>query len=654
MQTSRLYDASIRVGRYLDSVQVAFVRAVIEQEKFRKALRWGVMALLLFYAAISFNASADDSMLGLDAIDSKFSGLRDTWYSVVKGFAVGLFWKLALVDFCWSTVIYVLEKNEMPEILGSLVRKIFTLGFFFSVLKMSDTWIPAIIQSFIKIGQSASGVGSLTPDGIVNKGLDLAFGAFGALKDLNALKALGAIFPVTLMALLIFLAFLWVAAQLLVTLVESYIAIGLGVILLGFGGSRWTTDFATKYLQFAVGTGIKLMVLYAIVGGGQSLFTGMVIDQSNLLKSCLIVMGTSFVYTFLAINIPQLASSMMSGSPNLTAGALAGATATVAAAAVGAGAATAAAGSAAAGGAVSGAAGAAGLKKALDAGLASAGDHGKTGLGAVGHAAGEMAAHGLGMAAGAVGSAADSAREAFGGRVDQSAGGKIASSIEATRGGSVAGVPAPAAAAGGAQAAPSAAGSAQGGGGNASAPAQPAGQQSAVPASSGAESSAPNQATDPGASMIDTTTSLSDALAGRDAGGAAQGAGSSGVAGASQSASASTATAAAGGSSSAPAGVPSASASAPPKPAASGGAPAGTAGPAAAPAGDASTAAVSGATSDTGAGNGAGQGTPQGGTQGSGKKAPSVTELKRDLEGYIPQDGASGAAINIDISHARD
>lgn len=649
MQTSRLYDASIRVGRYLDSVQVAFVRAVIEQEKFRKALRWGVMALLLFYAAISFNASADDSMLGLDAIDSKFSGLRDTWYSVVKGFAVGLFWKLALVDFCWSTVIYVLEKNEMPEILGSLVRKIFTLGFFFSVLKMSDTWIPAIIQSFIKIGQTASGVGSLTPDGIVNKGLDLAFGAFGALKDLNALKALGAIFPVTLMALLIFLAFLWVAAQLLVTLVESYIAIGLGVILLGFGGSRWTTDFATKYLQFAVGTGIKLMVLYAIVGGGQSLFTGLVIDPDNLLKSCLIVMGTSFVYTFLAINIPQLASSMMSGSPNLTAGALAGATATVAAAAVGAGAATAAAGSAAAGGAVSGVAGAAGLKKALDAGLASAGDHGKTGLGAVGHAAGEMAAHGLGMAAGAVGSAADSAREAFGGKVDQSAGGKIASSIEATRGGSVAGVPAPAAAASGAQAAPSAAGPAQGGGGSAPAPAQTAGQQSTVPASSGAESSAPSQATDPGASMIDTTTSLSDALAGRDAGAAAQGA--------SQGASASAASAPAGGSSAAPAGASGASASAPPKPAASSGAPAGTAGPAAASApagGDASTAAVSGATSDAGAGNGSGQATPQGGTQGSGKKTPSVTELKRDLEGYIPQDGASGAAINIDISHARD
>ncbi|CAJ0807446.1 hypothetical protein R77560_04576 [Ralstonia thomasii] len=620
MQTSRLYDASIRVGRYLDSVQVAFVRAVIEQEKFRKALRWGVMALLLFYAAISLNASADDSMLGLDAIDSKFSGLRDTWYSVVKGFAVGLFWKLALVDFCWSTVIYVLEKNEMPEILGSLVRKIFTLGFFFSVLKMSDTWIPAIIQSFIKIGQTASGVASLTPDGIVNKGLDLAFGAFGALKDLNALKALGAIFPVTLMALLIFLAFLWVAAQLLVTLVESYIAIGLGVILLGFGGSRWTTDFATKYLQFAVGTGIKLMVLYAIVGGGQSLFTGLVIDQGNLLKSCLIVMGTSFVYTFLAINIPQLASSMMSGSPNLTAGALAGATATVAAAAVGAGAATAAAGSAAAGGAVSGAAGAAGLKQALDAGLASAGDHGKTGLGALGHAAGEMAAHGLGMASGAVGSAAESAREAFGGRVDQSAGGKIASSIESTRGGSVAGVPAaapaPAPASNAGQAAPAAGGSAGAGG------------------AAGGQGNPDAGSTQGGALSSDSAP-----------------------ADASQAASSASASASTEGAGSAPAGASGGGVSAPTKPAASGSAPAVPPAPAVAPTsagGDASNAAVSGASTDAGAGGGAGQASGQSGTQGSGKRTPSVTELKRDLEGYIPQDGASGAAINIDISHARD
>lgn len=603
-------------------------------------MRWGLVVLLLLSAAASFNASADESLLALDAIDAKFSGFQSTWYSVVKGFAVGLFWKLALVDFCWSTVIYVLEKNEMPEIVSSLVRKIFTLGFFFSLLKMSDTWVPAIIQSFIKIGQTASGVGSLTPDGIVNKGLDLAMGAFSTMKDLSTLKALGVVFPVTFMALLIFLAFLWVAAQLLVTLVESYIAIGLGVILLGFGGSRWTTDFATKYLQFAVGTGIKLMVLYAIIGGGQSLFSGLMIDPDALLKSCMVIMGTSFVYTFLAINIPQLASAMMSGSPNLTAGAMAGASATVAGAALGAGAATAAAGAAAVGGAVSGAAGATGLMKALDAGLASAGDHGKTGVGALGHAAMEMASHGLGMAGGAVGNAADSAREAFGGKVDQSVGGKIASSIEATRGGSVAGVPAPAAApapaTSGAQA-PGAAGSAGGGSGS-SAPAQSGASGAGGAPADGGQAAAPDAGV-AGATQAPTPNDV-------------PGAGPAAAATAPTSSAASPT--AASGAATAPAGAAGGGTSAAPKVPLANSTPSGVAVPAAPAGGDASTAAVSGATSgDAGASN-AGATSQGSGAQGGGHKPPSLGQRVRELDGYIPQDGANGAAINIDISHARD
>lgn len=363
---------------------------------------------------------------------------------------MGLFWKLALVDFCWSTVIYVLDKNEMPEILHALVRKIFNLGFFFSLLKLSDEWIPAIIKSFITIGKAASNVGDLTPDGIVNKGLDLALGSFQMIKSLGAFDKMVVVFPVTFMALLIFLAFLWVAAQLLVTLIESYIAIGLGVILLGFGGSRWTTDFATKYLQFAVGTGIKLMVLYAIVGGGQSLFGSLMIDADQLIKSCMVVLGVAGIYTYLAINVPQLATAMMSGSPNLTAGSLAGTAATVAGAAVGAGALAATAGAAGVAGAMGGAAGAGGLAQALGAGLNSAADHGKTGLAAAGHAAKEVASHGLGLATGAASGAAGSAKTAFADKLGQSTGGKIASSIEATRGGSVQGASAPANAGGGA------------------------------------------------------------------------------------------------------------------------------------------------------------------------------------------------------------
>ncbi|KMY85163.1 hypothetical protein BUMB_02028c [Candidatus Paraburkholderia calva] len=67
------------------------------------------------------------------------------------------------------TIRYILDKNDLGDMLGSLIRKMMTLGFFFALLKFSNQWIPMIIDSFTQIGQAASGAGaSTTPDGIVS------------------------------------------------------------------------------------------------------------------------------------------------------------------------------------------------------------------------------------------------------------------------------------------------------------------------------------------------------------------------------------------------------------------------------------------------------------------------------------------------------
>ncbi len=227
----------------------------------------------------------------------------------------------------------------------------------------------------------------------------------------------------------------------LVALVESYIAIGGGVILLGFGGSRWTTDIASKYLQYALATGLKLMILYLIIGAGQTLFDNALwIDSKNIIVSCLQAAGEALVYAYLAIQIPQIASAMMSGSPSLTAGGMMGAT-LGAGAAVAAGGAT--AGRLAAGGvnlAHGAVAGISGLAKAMGAGVSSGLDLGKSGMTLAAHTVGQLGSHGLGLVKGTIGDAIGSARTGFAQKVDHSMGGKIASSIESTRGGGMSGV----------------------------------------------------------------------------------------------------------------------------------------------------------------------------------------------------------------------
>lgn len=628
------------------------------------------IAVVVVLASMSLSAFAQsaNTFTFMSTVTNKFSPLQGSWYNVIVGYAQRLFWALAAVDFGWTTITFILEKNDLSDMLGSLVRKVMTLSFFFALLKFSNQWIPMIIDSFTQIGQAAGGTSaSSTPDGIVSKGYDLALGAFKAIHDLGALDAISVVIPVGALAILIFLAFLFVAAQLLVTQIESFICIGAGVILLGFGGSRWTTDMASKYMQYAVATGLKLMVLYLIVGAGQSLFGGLTIDPNNLINSCLVNAGSALIYTYLAIQIPAIASAMMSGSPTMTAGGMAGAALTAGAAMAGAGAAVAAGGMSAAKGAGGAAAGATGLAKALSAGVNSGLDLGKSGTALASHALGQVGAHGLGMASGAIGDAVGGARTNFAQSVDKSAGGRIASSIEATRGGSVSGIPVPPAPASGAAPAPQSAGSssASSGGSGSSGSTQPsatggeAASTAALPeASAHASESSASSVGDgiPGGTSGDSGLSASSSMpASASAAGASPtpaGASSAGVtaptAGSTSAPSAGSASSGSAGPVSTPAGSASVSPSTPsagmmPDASAgpSGGSPASPSSGSQPAGGNASTASVSG------------DGQPASNAPSPSRSDPLHKRIQ-DLQGYVPQDGAHAASFNIDLQHSRD
>ena len=397
----------------------------------------------LFLFCLSQFSQADTSLEAakvggiLDAVDQNYKNLQLQWYTVIKSHAQWLFWALVMIDFGWSSVVYALEKQDISEIIVSIVKKIFPIGFFWMLLTASDTWIPAIINSFIMIGQNSTGQGELSPSTIISDGADLFFSSYTIMRDLNTLEAFAVVLPITIVSFTIFCAMLYVAFQLLMANIEMYIVCGGGVILLGFGGSRWTTDFATKYLQYSLSVGIKYLVIYLIVGGGKTLISNMTINPDNLIPSMITLLGTVLIFAGLVFNIPKIASGMASGQAQLSAGSAFQAMVAVTAATAGAAAVGMAGAKAATTIAKEGLAGGGGLAKALGAGLKAAVDLGKSGMSAAAHATGEVAKHGLGLGVDALGSAVKGAQSGFSDMVNQSTGGKIASSIEASRGGSL-------------------------------------------------------------------------------------------------------------------------------------------------------------------------------------------------------------------------
>jgi type IV secretion system protein TrbL len=121
------------------------------------------------------------------------------------------------------------------------------------------------------------------------------------------------------------LAYGLLALQILITNIESYIIIGGGALLLGFNGSKWTQVFAEKYLGYAVSVGIKLFVLYLIVGLGQNLATTWVTQLGTFTPETVIQVGAAaLIYGAMGIMVPGIAGSMLNGSPSMSLGSMAG------------------------------------------------------------------------------------------------------------------------------------------------------------------------------------------------------------------------------------------------------------------------------------------------------------------------------------------
>ena len=286
----------------------------------------------------------------LDGITNTFANSVGSWMNNAQGYAKDLFLSLALIEFTWAAIQLTIKKGELQDLIASTMMKIVGIGFFYSLLMEAPAWIPAIMNSF---GQAGMAVGTsngappmLSPSGIFDQGLVTAGNLVSAMNNANSGNVsltsvigsgggsigsflFGAIVT-GLTGLMVILSFTVIAVQLMVTLIESYVVIGGGMLMLGFTGSRWTLPFGEKYFGYAVSTGIKLFTLYLIAGQGGTV--------ANAITAALTANGhtpgpadflgagaSSVAYGAMGYMVPAMAGSMMNGAPALSMGNMAAA-----------------------------------------------------------------------------------------------------------------------------------------------------------------------------------------------------------------------------------------------------------------------------------------------------------------------------------------
>lgn len=269
----------------------------------------------------------------LDSVNSAMAATTNTWMGRSLEIAKSLFFSLALLEFAWSSYQVALKKGDLNDVLVSVLYKIMSLSFFYMLLLKAPEWIPTITDSFKQAGAHVSGANLLTPSGIISRGVDMAgdlINKGSAINsDTNGVFALGdhmlASLIIALSAGLVVMGFAVVALQLFVALVESYLIIGGGAIMLGFLGSRWTSSFGEKYFSYALSNGIKLFTLYLLVGMGDTFFNELYAELNRISATTgqlsfgdwMGLGGASAIFGGLSYMLPGLTSAMLNGSTNM-------------------------------------------------------------------------------------------------------------------------------------------------------------------------------------------------------------------------------------------------------------------------------------------------------------------------------------------------
>jgi type IV secretion system protein TrbL len=271
------------------------------------------LASFLFFA-VPKACAAEVANSSLDKIVTLYRDKASSWENTLKNYALTLFFLLAAIEFAVSAIRLAFRGSDASEWLAELVNQVLFLGFFLALLNNSSAWAKAIVDSFRAAANQAAissgGSSNLAPSDIFDTGLSIASKVADQTSLFSPASSLGLI----VCALVILIAFALIAAFLIVSLVESYVVISAGVLLMGFGGSRFTKDYAVRTMTYAVSVGAKLFVLQLLIALGQQIFQSLSQSFEAKTTDIFVVVGSAIVMLALVKIVPEMIQALINGA----------------------------------------------------------------------------------------------------------------------------------------------------------------------------------------------------------------------------------------------------------------------------------------------------------------------------------------------------
>jgi type IV secretion system protein TrbL len=202
-------------------------------------------------------------------IATQFYNAGAHYSAAVQPYAIKLFFALLLLDILVTWLQFTAEGQlDASHFLGRLIKHILSGGFVYLMIVNAFSWMNAVIKSFSSIGAAVTGLPALNPQTVLEVGTNMASTIFNSPGNASMMTNFEQAIVQSVAAFIVLLTFVVTAAMLLLTLVESYLVIGGGVILLGLGANRFTAPAAEGYFGYVIRVGVRLLFFYFVLAVG--------------------------------------------------------------------------------------------------------------------------------------------------------------------------------------------------------------------------------------------------------------------------------------------------------------------------------------------------------------------------------------------------
>ncbi len=234
----------------------------------RRLIAVSAAALVLASSGVA-RAQIDNSGV-LDSALKHFRTAAQGWEQASLSAAMTLFWMLATISLVWTVGQLAVKRADLGELFAELIRYLLFIGFWAWMLQNGPAHARLIVDSMQQLGGTATDRALLTPSRLVDVGFHLLE---RSLTQSNILSPVDSTIAITL-SLVVVVVLALVAVNMLVLLVAIWVVAYGGLIVLGFGGSRWTSDMAIAYYKTVASLGLQAFAMALLVGVGQTLMEG--------------------------------------------------------------------------------------------------------------------------------------------------------------------------------------------------------------------------------------------------------------------------------------------------------------------------------------------------------------------------------------------